>query len=842
MKGMLRENLRHHGRRYVATALAVAISIAFITICLVLTQAMSNQATSGTRADYRGVVAQVNSNQMSPLPYPTNDEWEQYAQKIRSGLPDDTVTVNYKERVEISADNGRRTEQNVFSTPPAGPDKLLEGVAATEPGQMTLDDAVAANLEVKVGDTVHVKSAFVDAETPAKDPITVTISGITKAPKTDEGKMYLSAADFPGLVDPMIEGLQVSNGQDSTPEPEQQQIAEQVRGALGIGSDESEDEPIIVDTGARALSQALTKAQSSSSMMLAFMLVFPLIAVVVAAIVVSTTFQVVLHQRRRELALLRSLGATGKQVKGLIRNESAAIGAVASLAGIILGVLISLVVIVVFGLSDGVGAAFKSISVPQMVFVWVLGTLMTLFIGLKPAREVSQISPMAALSPVNESGAEARKQHRARLVMGVLLMAAGAVVTVLGTRMDVEMMRFGIGFLGLLMILIGAVLAFWVLLPKIAFAIMTPIRGIVPRMARANAARNPSRTGSTGTAILIGTVLIVTMLVGAASLRTTLSKSVDAQAPFDLQVASSKGTIPQDLVNRVTATPGIQASALWKSTTGHVTDADGLTMDGASIDMVPDLSKVTRIDFEAPKSGEAMVGAAGDGLPGFASKTITVCADGGGCKDFQAVQGSDTATIGVSIPEADFNEIAPDAPITGVMLRLADDADPDTVATDIQALGSDLTASGPAATRAQLMKTINMFLMVVVALLGVSVVVALVGVANTLSLSVAERTHENGLLRALGLTKSQMQRMLSLEAIGIALSGALIGIVLGVFFGWAAMKVLPLGENITTILVIPWWQILLAVVVAVVAAILASWLPGRHSANVSPTEAMAQVD
>ena len=133
---------------------------------------------------------------------------------------------------------------------------------------------------------------------------------------------------------------------------------------------------------------------------------------------------------------------------------------------------------------------------------------------------------------------------------------------------------------------------------------------------------------------------------------------------------------------------------------------------------------------------------------------------------------------------------------------------------------------------------IDTVLQVVVGLLGVSVLVSLVGVANTLSLSVAERTRENGLLRALGLTKRQMKRMLTTEAALIGLSGALVGVALGLVFGWVGVHALPL-ELTRTLYVVPVWQILGVVAVAVGASVVASWWPGRRAARTSPVEALA---
>jgi putative ABC transport system permease protein len=160
------------------------------------------------------------------------------------------------------------------------------------------------------------------------------------------------------------------------------------------------------------------------------------------------------------------------------------------------------------------------------------------------------------------------------------------------------------------------------------------------------------------------------------------------------------------------------------------------------------------------------------------------------------------------------------------------------VQSDILSINQDLDVSGAAAERALYTQIINTVLAVVIGLLAVSVLVALVGVANTLSLSVAERTRENGLLRALGFTKKQMQRMLAAESLYIALSGAIVGLGLGILFGWVGVLAMPL-EVSHTIIVIPWIQIIGVIAVAIVSALLAAWWPGRKAARTSPVEALA---
>ena len=168
---------------------------------------------------------------------------------------------------------------------------------------------------------------------------------------------------------------------------------------------------------------------------------------------------------------------------------------------------------------------------------------------------------------------------------------------------------------------------------------------------------------------------------------------------------------------------------------------------------------------------------------------------------------------------------------------MADGADAETVQAALLK-DSHLSVNGSALERQTYTKIIDRLMLVLVGLLGVSVLVSLVGVANTLSLSVAERTRENGLLRALGLTRRQMKSLLALEALFLSLTGALIGVGMGVAFGWVGVMSLPI-EGATPVLSVPWLQLVGVCVVAIVSALIASWLPGRRAAKVSPSEALA---
>ena len=192
----------------------------------------------------------------------------------------------------------------------------------------------------------------------------------------------------------------------------------------------------------------------------------------------------------------------------------------------------------------------------------------------------------------------------------------------------------------------------------------------------------------------------------------------------------------------------------------------------------------------------------------------------------------------VIVSRSTLNSLSSTSTLSSVVLRMKDGTQSSDLQKAITKLDSHLTVGGAAFEREIYTKVINGMLLALLALLGVSVVVALVGVSNTLSLSVAERTRENGLLRALGLTRRQMKNLLALEALFMSITGAVVGTAFGILFGWVGLLSLPL-RNVTPILTIPWWQLGAVLVIAILSALVSSWLPGRRAAKVSPSEALA---
>ena len=839
---LLRANLRTHGRRYFSTGLAVAISTAFIIVTLLFTNTTTSALTRSIREAYRGTTALVtidpsrDDNAEEPTPESVTQQFASVTSQIEKIPGVTAVGISTQYPLMGKAHD----EREAFFLSPLLPDPFLslkytQGKAPATASEITIPSTSATELGLQVGETLTLTSQGTQS---AHD---FTVSGIYDSGSNITAASYVTTEGFTSAVGMGPTGqirvaTNLSGDKYGNPSADEQDTWVKT-----LESNLSTVKGVKVQSAASEIEQQLKSIQVSGALLTAIALIFPAIAILVASVVVSSTFKVILQQRRRELALLRALGADVQQVRSLVRRETYAIGAISSFIGVILGILVG-----GFGLGHMVeGENFLSIvaslSIPYAIGVWAFGTLLTVFVGRKPAREVSQVPPIAALSPVNEADASSRAARRLTLVVGLFLAVVGGGCLLAALKISSATQKFALSFCMSMACLIGILLICTVIVPTLTklFGRLWP--GMLARMARENAVRNPGRTSATGTSIVIGVTLVVTMMVGASSMRDSLINEVNERRPFDLSVSTiTAGELSSDIQARVASTEGVAASIPAHSIYGTVKlegeapagNGDGDADEQSQIFGEPDYSTVAHSKVEQIDDSTVLVG-----MEAWNGKDLKVCSNEGKCL---TLKGKYTKTFNgtYEVSEANLLKLNPKAPVRDMIVKLKDGVSAASVQKDLAKIDSSLTVNGSALEREMYSKMIDQMLLIVVGLLGVSVLVALVGVANTLSLSVAERTRENGLLRALGLTKRQMKTMLALEAVFISVTGAIIGSALGIFFGAVGILALPL-EGLTIFITIPWIQIAAVIGIAVLASLVASWLPGRRAAKVSPSAALA---
>lgn len=799
MNSLLRANLKFYWRRYLATALAVLIAVVFVVAVLVLRDGINASMSRGFAQQYQGAAAVI---------VPTGEA--DPTQKLGS-VDEVALTAPVSQAFAEFNGNSQGMVAALLPEPFAQP-TVLEGTLPSAANEIALDKRQADALEAVVGDVVGVLP-YVDGRT--EDYV---VSGIIGEP---DG-VLLGGNGPDGVVLPGEGSAYVSEYLVAgAPGYSQEEVAAAVSQALeGSGFE--------IMTAEERIDQSLADFRLSSAQTSAVLMVFPAIAAVMAVIVISTTFQVLIQQRRREIGLLRCVGASTKQVRGFLLGETLAVGAAASALGVLVGSLLSAWAITALGFVGSFSEAVRAISWVPLVIVFVVATAVTLLAGLRPAAETASLPPLVVFSGSDEVGIQRTAGWWVRLIIGAIIMlgaGSGMVWASYQASPNGLLIAMALGPVTL----VGLALFMWSAFPEISGWVAALWRGTIGRLAAGNARRTPGRTAATGVSMVIGVSLIVMMMVGAASVRLTLNSELDSWMSTDLTVTGTD--LDAELIGEVDGVAKVAAE-------------EGLPQGGTIGDDpvvlydVSALQNVARTELQLPGDDQVLVS------PAYgAGETLNVCALDS-CRELQAlVDTSYTAEPGrAGLSQKTFTELTrgQDVETVQILARLEDTSNYSSVVAELKELNPNWTLAGSASLRAQFDQVINVLLTAMVALLGVSVLVALVGVSNTLSLSVAERTRELGLLRALGMTKRQVSRMLTTEALQVSLTAGLIGTLAGIFFGWVGTVAVIMDIG-TTRLAIPWLQLGVVILVTMGAAALASWLPGRRAGKTSPTEALAVI-
>lgn len=839
MGELIRANLKYHGRRYVATLVAVAIAVAFVAAALLFGGALNYGIRDQVAGQYVGAAVVLQPD------YDQGGEPDLgRAQDVASDLAGVSETYGMRTTSVQSATGGPDAAWLVASVTGGSilrQVSLVEGTLPTTADQVVVTEATAEKMDLTVGSTMSVRGW-------EDNVVDLSVTGISRAQKQS---IAIGADDLivtGGAMDQLAPGLEPSEVlvalDTATPATSAQDtLAAEVTQALSAAGIAD----VKVQTGDEAVNAALEGINTSDTALTMMLLLFPVIAATVALIVVGTTFQVIFRQRERELALLRVIGATGRQVRNLMLIESVAVGLIGSLVGLILGVLGGAGLASAFSVVPTFAAGLTSISVVQVVILLFLGTALTAIAGFRPALRASRVAPISALTGGVES---VRQRSRKQVIGGVVTGVATVIFGVWGAFLafstedaEAKMQRFPLVLL-LAVITVGFLIAFLSLtLPLFTRAMGRIGKSETFKLAAANTARNPGRTAATGVAVFIGVALIAMVTFGAESLRATSNSALDRSAPVDVIVMPTSASFTPEELESLDRITGIEGSVLVEGVDATI-EVAGSGPDGADPESRMDgvlladsgMGDVVRGGLDLPKGGEVLVPTwwLRDPSP------VEVCVE----ENCQTLTGVPTEGVangsGVNFvvsPETAQSFGAALEP-TQMWFKLSNPSQYQDVIEQIVALGPDLSIEGAVGLRATIDQIVNVLVMVVVGLLAVSVLVAIVGITNTLSLSVTERTRENGLLRALGMSKKQVRLMLTWEALLIAVASTLLGVLAGAYFGAIGFASLPLGIS-ALVFRVPWWQWLAIIVVAIMAALLASAVPGRNASRVSPVEALA---
>jgi len=711
--------------------------------------------------------------------------------------------------------------------------RILEGEIPDGPDEVALDERAAERAGYEIGDEVSLVTSG------ARPSLRPTLVGIVGYGEGGLNGATLSVFDERTAQELFLGGQDAFNDVWVTAEEGVSQ--EELRDAV----EQVVPESYVVQTGDEAADANASQLLQAISFITTFLLVFAGVALVVGSFLIVNTFSILVAQRARELALLRALGASRRQVTGSVLLESTILGLFGATVGLGLGVLLAYGIRAVFaGFGLDMSGTPMVIAPRTVIAAYVVGVVVTVVAAYLPARRSARIEPVQAL---RDDIAMPESSLRRRLLVGTGLIVVGGGAMAVGLVTDASQPAWWVG-LGVLAVLLGTAAASPVLArPFLAVAAAAYRRsfGIVGVLAGQNARRNPRRTAATASALMIGLALVTTMAILGRSAGASVDAAIEENFSGDVVISNAVGTpfspaVAQGLaedpavgvVSRVRFVPaqsdGRQRFVLGydPATIGDVVRVEPLSgsLDDVAVDEVVISDDVAEDDGLAVGDEVTFTMPAGE-------RTFTVAA----IFERSAFLALPYAFAIEALVEAGYADED-----NTVYLTAAEPGGQEALIEASRAGTADIpliSVKDQQEYAEEQRAPIDQLLTLIYGLLGLALVIAILGIVNTLALSVIERTREVGLLRAVGLGRGQLRRMIGLESVVIAVLGTLLGLALGIVFGLALLTALA-DEGLEAI-VVPWGQLGGFVVAAVVVGVLAAFLPARRAARLDVLRAIA---
>ncbi|WP_128431382.1 ABC transporter permease [Streptomyces cyaneus] len=834
-------NVLAHKARLLMTVLAVMLGVAFVSGTLVFADTLSNAFRNQSAKSYDDVAVAITSH---ADPDDAKEEPGLSRKTLDKIAAVDGVAGAYG-RVEgfagVADPDGKligvgwSNKGSNFAPGKDGKDTaytFTDGSGPVKDDQIALDKDSAAKGEYQVGDRVRVAT-----NGPVKE---YTLSGVFT---TDDGAV--NAGGSLVLFDTAV-------AQKQYLKPGYFESAT-VTAAPGASDAKILDavQPLLPDTAEAKTGQALADEQAEQieqgmSSLKQVLLGFAGIALFVGIFLISNTFTMLVAQRTKEIALMRAVGASRKQITRSVLAEAAVVGLVASVIGFVLGIGLAV------GLRSGM-AAFDMkipggpliISATPVIAAIGVGVLITMFAAWLPGRRAAKIPPVAAMNSVH--AVATTKSLVVRNSIGAAITALGAAAIVTGASAGGDDGRMYIGA-GAFFALIGVIILI-PLLSRPVIALVRPLLvgpfGVAGKLAGQNAVRNPRRTGATASALAIGLTLVTGLSVLGITVGTAIDKMTTANIKADYMVSMANGgDLDQTALTALEKAKGVSAVSPQQDVYFQAGDEDFVS---ASAVTPGDIEQVLNVDVV---SGN--IGSLAKGQIAVAEKT----AKSKGWKTGDSVpvtfndEKKDTLTIGAVFKDSEFlspvlvdtkvvnpHEVKPY--IRQIFVKVDGGQSAANEKVLIDALGDNpaITVMDRQDIRNEFGGAINTLLNIMYGLLAMALIIAVLGVVNTLAMSVFERQQEIGMLRAIGLDRRRVKRMVRLEAVVISVFGAVVGIGLGSFLGWA------IGETFADqvpgyALVLPWDRIGIFLVLAALVGVLASLWPARSAAKLNMLNAI----
>lgn len=832
------KTLRANLSRFVATLVAIAVGVGFLTAGTMITNSIENSLGGEIDRQYEGVDAAVGPRSEDSQPGANTFAVSVLdAVKGADGVADAAGIVIGSTKLPASLtdegdDDNADSAGDVFAQGPTvrawidddrlNPIDLVDGIAPG-PGEVTVDQGLADKYDIELGQQLELSTG-----SGAKSYRVVGTTAFGTSDSPDQGGTVTASEsdvfELGGFSAPAYSEILVA----AEPGLSSSALVSSIRTALE-GTDGA---TLDVVSGATYRSDAKEQFASFFDFLRPVLQGFSGLAIFVCAFVIFNTFSVVVGQRIRELALMRAIAATPRQIRRSLRAEGLGIGLLGSVLGLGLGALLTFVLSKVFVAFDLDLPAARITLTPSIVITGiVVGTTVTMLSVLVPAYRAGRTAPVEAM---REAAVEPSKVGKVRLSIAVVLFLAGV-----GLLLTTNAWLIGPGAVLLVIgvFLLGPALAFW--FARGTRPLLSRL-GMAGRLSSDNIARNPKRTSTTMNALVIGLLLVTLVTVAGNSLKRSVVEETNKYSTADFLVGSMPGTeIDPGLLDQIDAIDGVTAMARLqrhmvvnqRNGAPFVTAGDpeelaavGIKATAGSLDDLGDGAAAT--DFgDGVSIGDTVE--VEDPISGAVSLPVTAVLD----------FSFDTLTLGYLVSPETLAKIAPTA-ATGPSLALLK-VEPDrraAIAKELKQLGAgygnvQITAGNIVG---QVIETVFDFLINAInGLLGMSIVIALIGIVNTLTLSIFERRRELGLLRAVGMTATSVRRMIRLEAVQMALLGTIIGIASGLLLGFLLLRASDLGS-----LDVQWDRMGLLLVLGVLLGMLAAVAPTRRVTKLNVLEAI----
>jgi putative ABC transport system permease protein len=848
LRAIALRSLASHKLRAVLTTLAVVLGVMMVSATYVLTDTIKQSFDDIFTESNKGIDAIVTSN--SAVDQEDNQEPPFAASLLKKvlavdgvaaasgGISDPQIAIIDKDGEPIG---GHGAPSFGFSSRPDRFDPLTyrEGRPARTADEVVIDKQSAENGNFKLGDEVTI--AGKETAKPYRLVGIATLGDVDSFGGASLAELILPEAQRVTGKQGQFDDISVAADPGVDP------------GQLAARIDQALPKSVEVETGEENAQSEKDDVGDFISILQTVLLVFAGVSLFVGSFLIFNTFSITVAQRTREFALLRTLGANRRQIVSAVVVEALVIGVAASVIGLFAGIGFAPVIGKLFdALQIGLPKEGTKVIARTVIVSLALGTLLTLVAALVPALRATRVPPVTGL----REGAvlETPTERRRRFVIGVILAALGLVLMALGLFGALDPGEAWVG-VGAAVVFIGVALLSPRLVRPLASIVGRPLerlRGVSGRLARENTTRNPGRTATTAAALMIGLALVSFVTVFAAGLKGSIDDAIDKGITADLLLANNDGfsDIPAASAKAVAGVDGVQVVSPYRYTQAQVKGVDGSSF-ASLIDPVT-ANDVFHFDWKDGSAETASSLGPDDAIVDekWADKqginvgdTFQVTTSSGKKIDYTA-RGSikDNADFFGDYVASDVNAVpyGEGDNVSNVFITFAEDADTGAARDQIEDIVKSGFPTAEVQNRQELKDSIgsnlNQLLGVVYALLALAVIVSLFGIVNTLALSIYERTRELGLLRAVGMSRRQVRRIVRYEAVITALIGAVLGAVLGVVFAILVSR--PLADEGFT-LKFPVGTLLILLVLAAVAGVLAAIGPARRASRLDVLEALA---